>query len=117
MAGLSFRQLARGRRRARGGEPFVARVAAWLLGVCVCCCAVTCILFVVMAWYNIGARGLEGAIEGSLASRYALYTAAGAYGLSALEGPVTLRLRRAWRGRGPRRLPPASPMDDTSTGT
>jgi len=107
VAGLGFRRLVRARASAPGGEPFVARVVAWLLGVCVCCCAVTCVLFIFMAWYNIGARGLEGAIEGSLASRYALYTAAGAYALAALEPPLTSRARRVWRVRGPRLLPPA----------
>lgn len=107
VAGLSFRRLLCARASAPAGEPFVALVVAWLMWVCVCCCAVTCVLFIFMAWYNIGARGLDGAIEGSLASRYALYTAGGAYFLSALEPPLTARARRAARGHGPRLLPPA----------
>lgn len=107
VSGLSFRRLIRARASAPAGEPLVARAVAWLLGVCVCCCATTCVLFLCMAWYNIGARGLEGAIEGSLASRYALYTAAGAYVLSALEPPLRARARRAFSSRGPRLLPPA----------
>lgn len=108
VAGLGFRRLALARGTATTGEPLLVRLAMGMLWVCVCCCAITCVLFICMAWYNIGARGLEGAIEGSLASRYALYTALGAYLLSALEAPVLAGARRAGRARGPRLLPPAS---------
>jgi hypothetical protein len=107
VAGLSFRRLAVARGAMSTGEPLLARLAVGMLWVCVCCCAITCVLFICMAWYNIAARGLEGAIEGSLASRYALYTALGAYLLTALEAPLLARARRAWRLRGPRLLPPA----------
>jgi hypothetical protein len=107
LAGLSFHRLIRAHAQAPAGEPLLARAVAGLMGVCICCCAITCVLFLVMTWYNIGARGLDGAIEGSLASRYGLYTAGTAYLLSIAEPPLTARARRAWRHRGPRLLPPA----------
>ena len=83
----------------------MSAVARWLWAVMILCCVVTCLTFIAMAWYDIGWRGMDGAVEGSLASRYALYTACFSYGLAWLEERGGIKLPRLHK-RGQKLLPP-----------
>ena len=104
---VSMRRVFIARHRwARGGSrtPVIVR---WAWAALTACCALTSVMLVLIAWHGIAARGIHGAIEASLCSRIALYTAALAYGFAWLERGVQIRWPRFGR-EAPKLLPPAS---------
>jgi len=106
LAVISMRRVLTARTRWEQGHSRTPIIVRWLWAAGVACCALTCGLLVAMALFNVASRGTEGAVEGSLAARVAIYTGVFGYGIAWMQGRVRVNWP-ALRKPGPLLLPPA----------
>jgi len=106
LAALSIRRVLAAQahwERKRSSTPAIVR---WLWAATIACCALTAGMLVAMAVYHLASRRIDGASEGFLSARMALYTGLFGYGIAWLHGRVSIQWPSLTK-KGPRLLPPA----------
>lgn len=105
LATVSLVRVAVARRHWEAGASAAPAVVRWLWAATVACLALTSVMMAVMAMAVIVARGHEAGMEGSLASRVAVYIGALAYLTAWLRGKLKVKWPSFSRS-GPKLLPP-----------